>query len=160
MFLKKQTNKNFKLILTGGGERLTLLRKLAISLEIDKYVEFVGFVNSDRAKELMQQADFFVHHSITSTSGDQEGIPNAVMEAMAMELPIISTKHAGIPELVEDGVNGYLVEEKDIETYAKRMNDILSWGKQPQNRKVIEERFNYITHNLILEEFYNKIIAK
>ncbi|MCK5763860.1 MAG: glycosyltransferase, partial [Clostridiales bacterium] len=157
IFLKSSNNFKCKLILTGGGERIQELKNLAIELGVDNSVEFLGFVSPQKAKELMQNADFFVHHSITSKSGDQEGIPTAIMEAMAMELPILSTKHAGIPELVEDGVNGYLVEEKDVELYAKRMQDILSWKKQTQNRKVIEDRFNYITHNLMLEEFYESI---
>ena len=149
---------NCTLVLTGGGKRLEYLKKLAIELGVEKSVKFVGFVSPSKAKELLQKANFFVHHSITSEDGDQEGIPTAIMEAMAMELPILSTNHAGIPELVEDGVNGYLVDEKDIESYARRMQDILSWNKQPQNRKVIEERFNYVTHNLMLEEFYKSVV--
>jgi len=157
-FLKSISNVDCKLVLTGGGERLAKLKQLAVDLGVENNVEFVGFVTPSIAKELMQEADFFVHHSITSKDGDQEGIPTAIMEAMAMELPILSTFHAGIPELVEDEVNGYLVDEKDVKNYAKRMLDILSWNKQPQNRKVIEEKFNYTSHNLMLEEFYENII--
>ncbi|HFU76060.1 MAG TPA: glycosyltransferase, partial [Arcobacter sp.] len=145
-FLSSQNSKNFKLVLTGDGERKSLLLDLVHKLNIQDHVEFVGFVSPKQAKELMQNADVFVHHSITPQSGDEEGIPNAIMEAMAMELPIISTYHAGIPELVTDGVNGYLVEERDVDMYAKRMSDIISWGKIPINRKVIEEEFEINIH--------------
>ena len=156
-FIRNHSNSNFVLQLTGGGDRMKVLRELSKDLGIESKIQFLGFVSPQEAKELMQNADFFIHHSITSSDGDQEGIPTAIMEAMAMELPILTTKHAGIPELVEDGINGYLVDEKDIDALAKRMEDILSWDKLPNNRKVIEERFNYITHNLMLEEFYKNI---
>ena len=63
----------------------------------------------------MNGADVFVQHSITdSHTGDQEGLPVAVLEAMASGLPVVATRHAGIPEAVVEGETGYLVEEGDI----------------------------------------------
>ena len=58
----------------------------------------------------------FVHHSITPQNGDEEGIPTSIMEAMLMKLPILTTYHAGIPELVKHGENGLLCKEKDVNT--------------------------------------------
>lgn len=159
-FLAKEENKNIELIITGDGSKKEQLEKLAQELNVSDYINFVGNVSHSRARDLMEQADIFVHHSITAENGDQEGIPNAIMEAMAMELPIISTYHSGIPELVEDGVNGYLVQEKDIETYAQRMQDILDWGCKPENRKKIVKNFEYLKHNQKLEMFYKEIIDK
>ena len=80
------------------------------------------------------------------------------MEAMAMELPVLSSYHSGIPELVTDGVNGYLVNERDIDTYALRMADIISWGKMKVNREVIADEFEIKKHIAKLEAFYLKII--
>lgn len=157
-FLSTQQSKNFKLILTGDGKRKALLKDLAIKLNIQENVEFVGYVSPKQAKELMENADVFVHHSITTDDGNQEGIPNAIMEAMAMELPIISSYHSGIPELVTDGINGYLVQEKDIDSYALRMSDILSWSKMKINREVIANEFEIGIHITKLEEFYFKMI--
>jgi len=74
-----------------------------------------------------------------------------------MELPVISTHHAGIPELITDGLHGYLVEEKDIETYALRMHDILTWDKSIKNREKIEEEFEIGYHIDKLETFYKKM---
>ena len=91
-------------------------------------------------------------------NGDEEGIPNAIMEAMAMKLPILSTFHAGIPELVEHGVNGLLCEEKDIDSLATQMLEIQSWGKLDKNRQKIIDEFNYESHNKKLLEFYNQVI--
>ncbi len=157
-FLSRQESKNFKLILTGDGQRKSSLVNLVEKLNIQKYVEFVGFVSPREAKELIQNADVFVHHSITTDDGNQEGIPNALMEAMAMELPVLSSYHSGIPELVTDGVNGYLVKERDVDTYALRMADILDWGRMKVNREVIAEEFEIGKHIAKLETFYMKIL--
>ncbi len=159
-FLSAQELKNFKLILTGDGKRKDLLVELSEELNIQKYVEFVGFVSPAEAKELMQEADIFVHHSITTENGDQEGIPNALMEAMAMELPVLSTYHSGIPELVIDGTNGYLVQEKDVDSYALRMADIISWKQMKANRDTIAEEFEIGKHIAKLEAFYSKMLTK
>jgi len=159
-FLSLQKSKKYKLILTGDGERRVHLEDLTVKLNIHDHVKFVGFVSTREAKELMQNADVFVHHSITPQNGDQEGIPNAIIEAMAMELPIISTYHSGIPELVADGINGYLVKEKDIDTYASRMTDIMSWKKLKLNREVLFEEFEIGKHIAKLEAFYLKMLAK
>jgi len=159
-FISLQKSKKFKLVLTGDGERKTQLIYLTQQLEIQDYVEFVGFVSPQEVKVLLQNADVFVHHSITPENGDEEGIPNALMEAMAMELPVLSTYHAGISELVSDGINGYLVKEKDVESYALCMADIVSWEKLKLNREVIAEEFEIEKHIAKLEEFYLKMIGK
>lgn len=155
LFLKKVKNPSlFRLVFTGGGENLERFEALAEKYKIQNNVDFVGFVDSAKAKLLMQEADFFVHHSVTTESGDQEGIPNAIIEAMAMELPILSTNHAGISELVEDGVNGYLVNEKDVEAYANKMLKILSWNSCPHNRQKVVDNYEYEKHNQYLEKVY------
>ncbi len=157
-FISTQESKNFKLIFTGDGDRKKELVKLTEVLQIGDYVEFVGFVSPIEAKELMQNADIFVHHSITTDDGNQEGIPNALMEAMAMELPVLSSYHSGIPELVTNEVNGYLVEERDVENYALRMADIIHWEKMPINREVIANEFEIGIHIQKLQDFYKKIV--
>ena len=107
---------------------------------------------------MFENADYFIHHSIVDSRGDMEGIPNALMEAMAMELPVISSIHSGIPELVEDGVNGYLVKEKDVTNYAKRFEDILNFGYLSINREKVIEKFELRAHKRILSQLYQKSI--
>lgn len=146
------------LILTGDGTRKPLLVSLAIELGIQERVVFKGIVNPDQAVELMNQADVFVHHSVTDVNGDMEGIPNAIIEAMAMELPIVSTVHSGIPELVEDGVNGYLCEEKDTTQFVLNMVRAYKLGRVKGNRMKVFESFNMEKHNLTVEEIYQESI--
>ena len=105
----------------------------------------------------MDVADVFVHHSITSKKGDQEGIPNALVEAMAMEMPVLTTFHSGIPELVSHGVNGFLCEENDVLTYSEQMDQIYNWGYRKENRDLIEKKFSLKKHIDKLNEMYDYI---
>ncbi len=159
-FLKNyRGDKSVKLILAGEGSRKETAENLVNELGISESVEFPGLVNREQAKELMERADVFVHHSVTSASvGDMEGIPNAIMEAMAMELPVISTIHSGIPELVENEVNGYLIKERDVEAYSKRLNDILSWKYAKANREKIARLFEKKQHAVQLVDYYREAL--
>jgi len=129
-------------------------------IKINKLLEESGwrFDDSEKAKALMNEADVFVHHSVTSEQGDMEGIPNAIMEAMAMELPILSTFHSGIPELVEDNVNGYLTKERDIQDMALKMDLLRKWSKLPVNREKIIASFEQENHCKQLVTFYKNAI--
>jgi glycosyltransferase involved in cell wall biosynthesis len=70
----------------------------------------------------MRRAEIFIQHSITDNeTGDEEGCPVAVLEAMSHNMPVVSTWHAGIPEAVVDGATGYLVEEGDSIAMAERI---------------------------------------
>jgi colanic acid/amylovoran biosynthesis glycosyltransferase len=152
---KKITGKQVKLILAGDGPLLNDMKNLAEHLQISDDVVFTGWVSRDQARILLQKANYFVHHSITSESGDQEGIPNAIIEAMAMELPVLSTWHSGIPELVENGVNGFLVNERDVEGYALCFEKILSWGYLSRNREKVLNGFSEEKHISDLINIYN-----
>jgi colanic acid/amylovoran biosynthesis glycosyltransferase len=82
------------------------------------------------------------------------------MEAMAFNLPIVSTIHSGIPELVTEGVNGYLVREKDVDNYALRIMDALKMGKLSINRDKIINEYNLESHNNLLKLIYNDCLNK
>jgi colanic acid/amylovoran biosynthesis glycosyltransferase len=114
----KQYPKSY-LTFGGEGDLKDALITYSKKLGIENNVKFVGKVNITQVIELMNAADVFLHHSITDSDGATEGLPSALMEAMATGLIVISTFHAGIPELIENGVNGLLVAEKDIPGYVK-----------------------------------------
>jgi colanic acid/amylovoran biosynthesis glycosyltransferase len=82
--------------------------------------------------EALATADIFCQHSVVDPqTGDEEGVPVAILEAMAHALPVVSTRHAGIPEAVVDGVTGYLVDEGDVEAMAGRIAELAA---DPQAR--------------------------
>jgi len=158
-FLSKPTATESKLILAGSGDYFDEIKTEVKNIGIARYVEFTGHVDHTTAMRLMDQASIFVHHSITARNGDTEGIPNALIEAMAMELPILSTIHAGIPELVENGVNGFLVAEKDVEDYANKMGAIASWDYKLENREKVMKLFDNKVHMEKLNCFYSEVLA-
>ncbi len=116
---------NVELILAGDGPTRSSMENLSKQLLIQDKVLFKGKVNQQEAFELMKSADIFVHHSVTSKNGETEGIPTVIMEAMSAGLPVISTYHAGIPELVESGRTGFMVKEKEISSYTNKMIQLL-----------------------------------
>lgn len=148
-----------KLMLAGGGPLLEEIKSQAESYGIGDRVYFPGWVSPEKVRELLEVADAYVLHSIT-VDGWTEGIPNALMEAMAMELPLVSTLHAGIPELVEENVHGILTEEKDVEGFFEGMKEVMSWGYKPESRERIEDKFEYKKHMQQLKDYYQLILQE
>ena len=97
----------------GDGPLRERLSALAADLGIDDRVRFEGRQGQEAVREGLAAADVLVAASVTAADGDEEGIPNVLKEAMASGMPVVGTRHAGIPELVEDGVSGWLVAERD-----------------------------------------------
>ena len=85
-----------------------------------------GAATHDEVQRAMSEADVFVAPSIVARDGDEEGLPVAIMEAMAMQLPVLATAHTAIPELVADGVAGYLVPERSPEALADRLAQLIA----------------------------------
>ncbi len=110
----------------GGGPLLESLRGLAGDLGLSDRVRLEGWRSQEEVIEILREADILVAPSVTAADGDQEGIPVALMEAAAVGLPIVSTRHSGIPELVEDGVTGLLVPERDVDELAKRLGALMA----------------------------------
>lgn len=113
--------------LTMGGEGVLLnsCRNLAGYLGLEKTISFPGILTHEDVSRFMKNSIAFVQHSIQAIDGDSEGTPTAIIEASAASLPVISTKHAGIPEVVIDGETGLLVEEHDVAGMAEAMSTLL-----------------------------------
>jgi colanic acid/amylovoran/stewartan biosynthesis glycosyltransferase WcaL/AmsK/CpsK len=93
-----------------------LKQKLELQVEklgLAERVRLVGAQSHAQVQQALDRANILLAPCVTARDGDQEGIPNVLREAMAVGLPVIATHHSGIPELVEDGVSGYLVPERD-----------------------------------------------
>jgi colanic acid/amylovoran biosynthesis glycosyltransferase len=89
------------------------LEKLRDDLGLHDKVTFAGFLKGTELRELYHRAHIFIHPSRMTGDQNQEGVPNSMLEAMATGLPVIATRHGGIPEAVRDGISGILVSERD-----------------------------------------------
>ena len=116
-----ERQRDAELFMVGEGPLLVSCQQLAERLGLRERVHFLGVQSHARVRELMQEADVFVQHSITGPDGDTEGLPVALLEAMASGLPVVSTLHSGIPEAVEDGATGLLVAEQDVLAMGRAM---------------------------------------
>lgn len=117
-----------ELYLAGKGPLQAHLEALAAELGIAAKVHFLGFLSQSDLRELYAKSHLFIHPSETPPDRNQEGIPNSILEAMATGLPVLGTRHGGIPEAVEHGRNGLLVEERDFEALANAMKEVARSG--------------------------------
>ena len=106
---------NATLTIAGEGPLLGELQGLTRELKIDNHVSFTGFISQEQLRDIFYASHIFIHPSETGPDGNQEGIPNSMLEAMATGLPVFATQHGGIPEAIESGVSGVLVAERDHE---------------------------------------------
>jgi glycosyltransferase involved in cell wall biosynthesis len=108
-----QAGLDFTLTLAGDGSRRRRLERLTRHLRLTSKVRFPGFVTYDLVPDLFQEADIFIMPSVVAASGDRDGIPLVLMEALMHRVPVVATAVSGIPELIEDGVTGLLVPQKN-----------------------------------------------
>ena len=108
----------------GDGPLRSALEAQIASLGIGRQVRITGWRDRAEVAAILAAAHVLVAPSVTSSDGDQEGIPVALMEAMAAGLPIATTRHSGIPELVEEGVSGLLVPERDARALAAALREL------------------------------------
>ena len=114
--------------------------------------------------EELQWAHIKLHPSVTSSNGDEEGIPNSLKEAMACGLPVVSTHHSGIPELVEDGVSGYLVPERDASAIADALRVLMqnseAWEAMGRaGRAAVERDYGAERLHRELSDLYRRLMT-
>jgi colanic acid/amylovoran biosynthesis glycosyltransferase len=123
-----EIRKNFpavRLRIAGEGPEEPALQDLAHRLGIADAIEWLGFLGQEEMIRALHEAHVFVHPSATGPDGNREGIPNGLLEAMATALPVVATRHGGIPEAVEDGVSGLLVGEREPHNLAAAITRLL-----------------------------------
>jgi glycosyltransferase involved in cell wall biosynthesis len=136
-----------RLIIVGDGEEREMLESLSLQLGIQNYVQFIGEIPHEKVQTYMQQAEVFVLPSLS------EGLPNVIIEAMACGLPIVVSRVGGIPEIITNDTNGYLVEAKDTESIAKYIIVLLEDEKlrkkiSDTNKQLVKK---YTWENVIVE---------
>lgn len=155
--LKEQYNKlNLKLLIIGGGSLESELKELAVNLDIDSDCNFVGKISYEQVPEFHCQLDIAVYPSIAESFGV------AVLESSACEKPVIVSNVGGLPEVVENGVTGFVVPERSPEEIAKHIakfidnRDLITKMGKAGREFVIE---NYSWNNSVdkMIKIYNNI---
>jgi colanic acid/amylovoran biosynthesis glycosyltransferase len=152
-----------KYTIVGDGEQRVRLEKLMTNLGVESSVCFAGWKSRKEVMKYLGEAHLFLAPSVTAESGDQEGIPVAIMEAMARGVPVVSTKHSGIPELVDHGTSGILVPERDVESLADALQSLVETpSRLPEmgraSRRIVEEEFNTEKLNDQLVGYYREAL--
>ncbi len=117
-------NPRAELFIAGKGPLQPTLEALAAELGISQSVHFTGFLSQADLLALYHRCHIFLHPSEMPADENQEGIPNSVLEAMATGMPVLATRHGGIPEAVESGRCGALVGERDFAALAAEMKEV------------------------------------
>jgi glycosyltransferase involved in cell wall biosynthesis len=152
------------LTIAGEGPMREELQELTRKLKIDDRVVLPGFVAPEKLREIYYASHIFLHPSETGSDGNQEGIPNAMLEAMATGLPVFATDHGGIPEAIENGVSGILVPERDYEALSqallKAMQDRDLLARLARNgANAVAQKFDQQNQIRRLEEIYLGMIG-
>ena len=153
-----------RLRMLGDGPLLNECRKLAGELKIEDVVTFLGAQSPAVVQEEMRSARCFVQHSIEAANGDCEGTPVGILEAGASGLPVVSTRHAGIADVIVEGETGFLVDEGDVDGMAKHMLQLarepalaLSLGRAARQR--VQRHFSEQRSDRRLWEIIESCIA-
>ena len=137
--------------------------RLIRSLGVEGSIKLIGKRSQAELIEVLAETHLFVAPSVTAADGNQDAPVNVLKEAMAMGLPVISTLHGGIPELVEDGVSGYLVPERDADAIAARLIDLIEhperWSAMGQaGRTFVEQHYDLDQLNDALVSLYQSLL--
>jgi glycosyltransferase involved in cell wall biosynthesis len=152
------------LTIAGEGPMLGELKELTRKLKINNRVALPGFVAPEKLREIYYASHIFLHPSETGSDGNQEGIPNSMLEAMATGLPVVATDHGGIPEAIENGVSGILVPERDYEALSHALleavkdRDLLARLAR-NGANVVAQKFDQQNQIRRLEEIYLGMIS-
>ncbi len=152
---------NVKYKIVGDGPLKTKLKNLVLDYGIEDSIILTGWKTQEETIRYLKEAHIFLAPSVISRHGDMEGIPVAIMEAMAMGKIVVSTFHSGIPELINDGQEGFLVNERDIDELYNKLCQVIQNNNlekvEREARQKIEKYHNIHQLNSRLElMFKNK----
>jgi len=147
---------DWRLVHIGGGALINRLRSAAGTLGISDRIQWRGPQPHDEVLRAYRAADIFVLSCRIAEDGDRDGLPNVLLEAQSQRLPCVSTRISGIPELVEDGVTGLLVEQKDPDSLARALQSLV---EDPELRKRMGQAgFERVRERFSLNKGIDKLI--
>ena len=160
-----QTKKiDFHLSIVGDGPYLKQLKRLCKSLQLESIVTFHGFQPYEKMPIFFREAEIFIMPCIVHSSGDRDGIPTVLLEALTHHVPVISTPVSGIPELIENGVSGILVPEKDPSAIADAVTLLITekqkaWDMAEMGNQKVSELFNAEKNHKRVLALYNTYLS-
>ncbi|WP_025742483.1 glycosyltransferase family 4 protein [Aquimarina pacifica] len=137
--------KNINCTIIGEGVLKDKMIDFIRTNRLEAFIKIIGFQKQDMVRQMFIKSDVFVLPSIIAQNGDRDGLPNVIVEAMALGLPVISTATSAIPEVIEDRITGLLVKEKDSLAIARAIDELIA---------------NQELYNLIRKNAENKIQSK
>jgi len=156
--LLKERGYEFECQIVGEGPLRPVLEEQIRSLGLEDAVSLCGALPHAEVIRKYQQAVIFVLPSVTAADGDRDGIPNVILEAMAMQLPVVSTAQSGIPEVVENGVNGVLVAPTDARALATALAQLLDFPEL--RRRLGEQGRHTVLENFDLERNVGQMLVE
>jgi len=133
--------------IVGEGPLRPTLQDQIQKLELENFVQLLGALPHEEVIAQYQEATVFALPAILGKDGDRDGIPNVILEALSMGLPVVSTAHSGIPEVIEEGNNGILVPPEDAKALSAALERLIcdpemqiAFGKA--GRQIVADRFN------------------
>jgi glycosyltransferase involved in cell wall biosynthesis len=161
--ISKLKSQDVILQIIGEGPLEKELKEKVKVLNIENRVEFLGSKSHETVLEYMHNCAIFSVPSVTAKNGDAEGLGMVFLEAATLEIPVVATLHGGIPEVVIDGVTGFLVPERNSTILAEKIQYLLD---NPQERfkmgkaarKMVEDKFDIVKQSQKLEKIYKQVI--
>lgn len=155
---------NATLTFVGDGPLMDPCKALAHELGVAQQVTFTGALPHDVVRAHLMTTELFLQHSITAANGNTEGLPTAIQEALACGCITVSTRHAGIPEAIDEGRNGFLVDEHDEAGFAAAIQHALTAADRPAMaraaRETAQERFDNAALLARVEDVMRQTVAR
>ena len=154
-------NNQTRMVMVGDGHLLESCKILVKAFNLEDQISFKGSLAQQEIAYLMKQARVLIQHSVTTSENDREGTPVAILEAALSGLPVVSTFHGGIPDVIVDGENGFLVNEGDIDATVEAVlkllnNPDLATGMGYANCQKVKENFTLNKH---IDEVWSVILS-
>lgn len=151
-----------RMTIAGSGERESELHRFVAEAGLERHVTFTGVLAQDEVAALLRSADVLMAPSVVARDHDREGSPITIREASASEVPVLSTVHAGIPQLVEDGTTGFLVPERNVPALVDRLLTLLDDADLRRQmgragRAKMEREFDLFEQVAELERHYDAV---
>ncbi|MDJ0930821.1 glycosyltransferase [Breoghania sp.] len=143
------------LTVIGAGEMRNECEEIVRKEGMTERVHFLGELSHQEVCEHLAASEYFLQYSVTSPSGDTEGTPTSIQEALSAGCVVISTRHASIPDLISEGETDFLVAERDEAAFRDRIAEAMS--RRIDVEKMSANSRNYVLEHLDTEKLYRQL---